>query len=152
MDTKYYKIILLSYTLYNNFNFGLIMTFIYIMFNIIAYFDKIDKYYSEYDPIDRTCRKICNFINLHDEIITYIFAIFYICFIESYFCPLFEITISCLTLYNIIKYDDITNWKVYTLFVVGVINCIVNYITYEYFISKFISVVLLAYHMKLFLL
>ena len=148
MGINYYNLSLIIFTFINNFNVGIILTFLYGMLLLINHLVIIDKYYSEDDFMDRFTKNICVIIfdKSYSQLYTLLFAIVYIFLIEKQFYPLFEIAITCMSLYHIIKYDDMSNLRIYILFIVGCINCVL----YEYYISKFITIVLLVHHMKLF--
>lgn len=138
MEIYYYNIYLLFFTLINNFNLGIILSFIFSMLCLINYLNKIDKYYSDLDQMDRFTNKLCKFIfnKNYSTCFTFIFLITYIFFIENHLYPFFEITMTCLTLYHIISSDTLYNLNVYILFISGCINCLI----YEYYVSKFITV------------
>ena len=148
MEINYYNLCLIIFTFINNFNVGMILTFLYGMLVLINHFVIIDKYYSEDDFIDRFTKKTCMVIfnKSYSQLYTLLFAIVYIFFIEQQLYPLFEICITCISLYHIFKYDDMSNLRIYVLFVIGCLNCLI----YEYYISKFFTVILLVHHMKLF--
>jgi len=148
MEINYYNICLLIFTFIHNFNVGIILSLIYGLLLLTNYLVMIDKYYEENDFMDRFTKNMCMVIfnNSYSKLYSLIFAIVYIFFIESHLFPLFEISITCLSLYHIFRYDEMSNLSVYILFIVGCINCFL----YEYYISKFITVILLVHHMKLF--
>jgi len=144
MEINYYNICLLIFTFIHNFNVGIILSLIYGLLLLTNYLVMIDKYYEENDFMDRFTKNMCMVIfnNTYSQLYTLIFSIVYIFCIDSHLFPLFEISITCLSLYHIFRYDDMSNLYVYILFIVGCINCFL----YEYYISKFITVFLLVHH------
>jgi hypothetical protein len=148
LESKY-NLYLLLFTFINNFNLGLILLTIYMTLKIISYLDKIDKYYNENDKLDVLTKKMFNFIfnKNYGNYFTFSFLFVYIFFIDKLAYPLFDISTSILTAYNIFMYENMSELRVYTLFIVSIINIF----AYEYFLSKIICLILVAYHMNLFL-